>query len=111
MARTSALLAKLLFGESSLVEIVGVQAGDSGVQINAKTLGQDAKCISCGSRSERVHSRYTRVLRDLVIAAQAVVFTYKCAGSSAKTPGVQSKSLPNLSIPLQAAFSVLPIER
>lgn len=73
MARTSVLLAKLLIGESSLVEVLGVETGDSELQIDAKALGRDAKYIPCGSRSERVHSRDTKVLPDLAIAAQAVV--------------------------------------
>jgi len=82
----SALLANLLFGESSLVEIARVEATDSGLLIFAKTVRADANCTACGGQSQRVHSRYTRVLRDLAIAAQPVtvhlqVRRFKCENS------------------------------
>jgi hypothetical protein len=43
----SALLAKLLFGGWSEIEIVRVEVGDTGFHIHAKTIGTHTSCISC----------------------------------------------------------------
>ncbi len=67
------MLAKLLFGQSQGLEIVSIDLTDSGYQIHVKTGDDSARCTSCDTASKRVHSRYTRTLRDLAIAGQPLV--------------------------------------
>ena len=67
------MLANLLFGQSAGLEIVSVEAAGSQFQIHVKTSDAYARCIACNSPSKRVHSRYTRTLRDLAIAGQPTV--------------------------------------
>lgn len=67
------MLASLLFNASSAAEIVRVEVGDSGFRIHAKTTETHANCVSCNRPSDRVHSRYTRRLRDVALASKPVV--------------------------------------
>lgn len=67
------MLANLLFGESLDVEIVQVEVSDTGLHIHAKTIGTHTNCISCERPAHRVHSRYTRVIRDVALASRPVV--------------------------------------
>lgn len=80
------MLAKLLFDHSSAVEIVNVESSDTDVHIHARTAQKVAICTSCHASTSRVHSRYTRSLRDTALASKPVVLhvqvrRFKCVNA------------------------------
>jgi transposase len=48
-----------------LLNLIGVRADENAVTLIARASPRAARCPVCGTRSARVHSRYTRTLADL----------------------------------------------
>ena len=55
-----------------------VSTTDSTLLINARTSTPTASCPDCHTPSARVHSRYTRHLRDLPVSEQPVCLPLAC---------------------------------
>src|SRR5260370_42323209 len=65
MANVLLLLLALLPPAADLIEVEDVEYHDAILRVHAHTCGLEAACPRCGTRSARVHSRYTRTLADL----------------------------------------------
>jgi transposase len=48
-----------------LLKLIDVRATEKAITLAARTSPRVARCPACGTRSARVHSRYTRMLADL----------------------------------------------
>ena len=67
------MLTTLLFPLMSGIRVRGVTVEQDVVRVEVATTRRRARCPLCRRRSRRVHSRYTRVLRDVPCAGRAVV--------------------------------------
>src|SRR5215212_3553516 len=57
--------ARTVLPAPKLLNLIGVRADENAITLVARTSSRVARCPACGTRSARVHSRYTRTLADL----------------------------------------------
>src|SRR5258708_2023929 len=75
MANVLLLLLALLSPAADLIEVEDVEYHDAILRVHAHTCGLEAACPRCGTRSARVHSRYTRTLADLPCCGVPIALT------------------------------------
>jgi transposase len=63
----------VLLPHLAAVVIEAVTDHNAGVVVQVRPRGEEAVCPRCGATSERVHSRYSRLLRDVAIAGREVL--------------------------------------
>jgi hypothetical protein len=57
--------ARTVLPAPKLLNLIGVRADENAITLVARASSWVAPCPACGTRSARVHSRYTRTLADL----------------------------------------------
>jgi transposase len=67
------LLANLLFGEGAAIEVESAETSASEIKVAARAAQKDAVCPACQVPSQRVHSRYCRLLHDVSLVSLPVV--------------------------------------
>ena len=48
-----------------LLGLIGIRPPENAITLDARTASRVARCLECGKKSTRVHSRYARMLADL----------------------------------------------
>jgi hypothetical protein len=76
-----------------LLNLIGVRADENSITLSAKASASTARCLVCGKRSKRVHSRYTRTLANLPWQGVPVIVRLRVLMILLRSEGLQPGNL------------------